>query len=57
MEDHEFYTITELAAVMRVAKMTAYRWAANREGRSVRIGQTIRIPAHVLKKVMAGEDV
>lgn len=57
MEDHEFYTITELATVMRVAKMTAYRWAANREGRSVRIGQTIRIPAHVLKKVMAGEDV
>jgi excisionase family DNA binding protein len=60
LQEHDFYTVPELAKVMRVAEMTAYRWAAAREGRSVRFGptgRTIRIPAQVMKKVMAGEDV
>ena len=44
MSDIKFLTIAEVAAVMRVSKMTVYRLVHNGELPAVRVGRSFRVP-------------
>lgn len=39
-----FMTVAEVAAVMRVSKMTVYRLVHNQELPAVRVGRSFRVP-------------
>ncbi len=43
-----FLTVAEVAAVMRVSKMTVYRLVHSRELPSVQIGRSFRVPEHAV---------
>ena len=43
MSDIKFLTIAEVAAVMRVSKMTVYRLVHNGELPAVRVGRSFRV--------------
>lgn len=42
--DMSFMTVAEVAAVMRVSKMTVYRLVHNNELPAVRVGRSFRVP-------------
>ena len=42
--DVKFLTVAEVAAVMRVSKMTVYRLVHNGELPAVRVGRSFRVP-------------
>jgi excisionase family DNA binding protein len=42
--DVHFLTVAEVAAVMRVSKMTVYRLVHNGEMPAVRVGRSFRVP-------------
>lgn len=41
----EYMTVTEVAVVMRVSKMTVYRLCSSGELNAIRVGRSFRIPA------------
>ncbi len=43
-----FLTVAEVAAVMRVSKMTVYRLVHNAELPAVKIGRSFRVPAQAV---------
>jgi excisionase family DNA binding protein len=44
LSDVHFLTVAEVAAVMRVSKMTVYRLVHNGEMPAVRVGRSFRVP-------------
>ncbi|MGB3186907.1 MAG: helix-turn-helix domain-containing protein [Ornithinimicrobium sp.] len=42
--DLKFMTVAEVAALMRVSKMTVYRLVHNEELPAVRVGRSFRVP-------------
>lgn len=44
MNEVRFLTVAEVAAVMRVSKMTVYRLVHNGELPAVRVGRSFRVP-------------
>ncbi|CAN5385133.1 helix-turn-helix domain-containing protein [soil metagenome] len=42
--DMNFMTVAEVAALMRVSKMTVYRLVHNEELPAVRVGRSFRVP-------------
>jgi excisionase family DNA binding protein len=52
LADIEFLTVAEVAAVLRVSKMTVYRMIHNGELESIRIGRSFRVPNPAFKHVV-----
>jgi excisionase family DNA binding protein len=44
----KFYTVAEVAALMRVSGMTIYRLVRSGELRALRVGHSYRVPAEAL---------
>jgi excisionase family DNA binding protein len=44
LDEVRFLTVAEVAAVMRVSKMTVYRLVHNGELPAVRVGRSFRVP-------------
>jgi excisionase family DNA binding protein len=49
-----FLTVTEVAAIMRVSKMTVYRLVHGGELAAVRVGRSFRVPAPAVRDYLAG---
>jgi excisionase family DNA binding protein len=50
----KFLTVAEVAAVMRVSKMTVYRLVHSGELTSVRVGRSFRVPEHAVHDYLRG---
>ena len=49
-----FLTVTEVAAIMRVSKMTVYRLVHGGELSAVRVGRSFRVPEPAVRAYLAG---
>jgi excisionase family DNA binding protein len=49
-----FLTVTEVAAIMRVSKMTVYRLVHSGELVAVRVGRSFRVPEPAVRDYLAG---
>ena len=49
-----FLTVTEVAAIMRVSKMTVYRLVHGGELSAVRVGRSFRVPEPAVRDYLAG---
>ena len=49
-----FLTVTEVAAIMRVSKMTVYRLLHGGELAAVRVGRSFRVPQPAVRDYLAG---
>ena len=49
-----FLTVTEVAAIMRVSKMTVYRLVHGGELAAVRVGRSFRVPEPAVRSYLAG---
>jgi excisionase family DNA binding protein len=49
-----FLTVTEVAAIMRVSKMTVYRLVHGGELAAVRVGRSFRVPEPAVRNYLAG---
>ncbi len=49
-----FLTVAEVAAIMRVSKMTVYRLVHAGEMASVRVGRSFRVPESAVRQYLAG---
>lgn len=54
MSEFAFLTVAEVAAVMRVSKMTVYRLVHSGELPALRVGRTFRIRAQVVRDYLTG---
>lgn len=45
----KFLTVAEVAASMRVSKMTVYRLVHNGELEAIRVGRSFRVPEHAVE--------
>jgi excisionase family DNA binding protein len=52
--DVKFLTIYELAIMMRISKMSAYRLVRSGELESIRVGRSYRIPEQAVIRYMRG---
>ena len=50
--DMKFLTVAEVAAVMRVSKMTVYRLVHSGELASVRVGRSFRVPERAVNEYL-----
>ncbi|HEY0126993.1 MAG TPA: helix-turn-helix domain-containing protein [Blastococcus sp.] len=48
-----FLTVTEVAAIMRVSKMTVYRLVHGGELAAVRVGRSFRVPEPAVRDYLA----
>jgi excisionase family DNA binding protein len=48
-----FLTVAEVAAIMRVSKMTVYRLVHGGELAAVRVGRSFRVPAPAVREYLA----
>jgi len=48
----EFLTVAEVAARMRVSKMTVYRLVHGGELEAVRVGRSFRVPDHAVEEYL-----
>ncbi|MGY1747613.1 helix-turn-helix domain-containing protein [Blastococcus sp. SYSU D00695] len=48
-----FLTVAEVAAIMRVSKMTVYRLVHNGELAAVRVGRSFRVPEPAVRAYLA----
>jgi excisionase family DNA binding protein len=51
--DLQFLTVTEVAGVMRVSKMTVYRMVHSGELSATRVGRSFRIPAKTVREYLS----
>ncbi len=51
-----FLTVQECADLVRVSTQTIYRWIAENRIPSIRIGDTVRVPARWRDKVLAAAE-
>ena len=49
-----FLTVTEVAAIMRVSKMTVYRLVHGGDLAAVRVGRSFRVPEPAVRSYLAG---
>jgi excisionase family DNA binding protein len=49
-----FLTVAEVAAIMRVSKMTVYRLVHGGEMAAVRVGRSFRVPEPAVRDYLAG---
>ena len=49
-----FLTVAEVAALMRVSKMTVYRLVHGGELTAVRVGRSFRVPEHAVHDYLRG---
>ncbi|WP_166531588.1 helix-turn-helix domain-containing protein [Blastococcus xanthinilyticus] len=49
-----FLTVAEVAAIMRVSKMTVYRLVHGGELTAVRVGRSFRVPEPAVREYLAG---
>ncbi|HET6210223.1 MAG TPA: helix-turn-helix domain-containing protein [Jatrophihabitans sp.] len=49
-----FLTVAEVAAVMRVSKMTVYRMVHSGELPAVRVGRSFRVPEQAVQDYLKG---
>ncbi len=54
LSDVRFLTVAEVAAVMRVSKMTVYRLVHSGELASVRVGRSFRVPERAVHDYLRG---
>ncbi|MCW2777409.1 MAG: phage transcriptional regulator [Frankiales bacterium] len=54
LHDLTFMTVAEVAAIMRVSKMTVYRLVHSGELPSVRVGRSFRVPARAVNEYLRG---
>jgi excisionase family DNA binding protein len=52
--DVRFLTVAEVAAIMRVSKMTVYRLVHSGELASVRVGRSFRVPERAVHAYLSG---
>jgi excisionase family DNA binding protein len=50
----KFLTVAEVAALMRVSKMTVYRLVHSGELTAVRVGRSFRVPEHAVDGYLKG---
>ena len=50
----QFLTVAEVAAMMRVSKMTVYRLVHSGELTAVRVGRSFRVPEHAVHEYLRG---
>lgn len=49
LDQVQFLTVAEVAAMMRVSKMTVYRLVHGGELPAVRVGRSFRVPRHAVE--------
>ena len=54
LSDMAFLTVSEVAGVMRVSKMTVYRMVHSGELPAVRVGRSFRVPAKAVREYLTG---
>jgi excisionase family DNA binding protein len=54
LSDVRFLTVQEVAALMRVSKMTVYRLVHSGELASVRVGRSFRVPERAVNEYLRG---
>jgi excisionase family DNA binding protein len=54
LHDVKFLTVAEVAAIMRVSKMTVYRLVHSGELASVRVGRSFRVPERAVDEYLRG---
>jgi excisionase family DNA binding protein len=54
LSEIRFLTVAEVAAVMRVSKMTVYRLVHSGELASVRVGRSFRVPERAVNDYLRG---
>ena len=57
LSEVRFLTVAEVAAIMRVSKMTVYRLVHAGELTSVRVGRSFRVPEQAVNDYLAGSFV
>jgi excisionase family DNA binding protein len=53
----QFLTVAEVAATMRVSKMTVYRLVHNGELPAVRVGRSFRVPEEAVHEYLWGSYI
>lgn len=51
----DLLTVAEVAALLRVSRMTVYRLIHTDELPAIRLGRSFRIPTHAVRTIMGGE--
>jgi excisionase family DNA binding protein len=54
LSEVRFLTVQEVAALMRVSKMTVYRLVHSGELASVRVGRSFRVPERAVHEYLRG---
>jgi len=54
LREVRFLTVAEVAAVMRVSKMTVYRMVHSGESPAVRVGRSFRVPEQAVQAYLKG---
>jgi excisionase family DNA binding protein len=54
LSEVKLMTVAEVAAIMRVSKMTVYRLVHSEELLSVRVGRSFRVPEHAVHDYLRG---
>lgn len=57
LSDVRFLTVAEVAAIMRVSKMTVYRLVHSGEMPAVRVGRSFRVPESAVDDYLRGSFV
>ncbi len=57
LNDVRFLTVAEVAAIMRVSKMTVYRLVHSGELPAVRVGRSFRVPESAVDDYLRGSFV
>jgi excisionase family DNA binding protein len=57
LNDVRFLTVAEVAAIMRVSKMTVYRLVHSGEMPAVRVGRSFRVPESAVDDYLRGSFV
>jgi excisionase family DNA binding protein len=52
LSDVRFLTVAEVAAIMRVSKMTVYRLVHSGELEAVRVGRSFRVPEQAVNQYL-----
>lgn len=55
--DVQFMTVAEVAALMRVSKMTVYRLVHNGDLPAVRVGRSFRVPESAVHDYLRGSYI
>ena len=52
LSDVRFLTVTEVATIMRVSKMTVYRLVHSGELEAIRVGRSFRVPEQAVNQYL-----